>query len=955
VAKAIGLRLQCLIYVCILFSSSVYANEEIAPVRLFSKKQYVLSTNMYVLEDTTNKLTIDEVSSPSYREFFVASDEEIHNFGISTSTYWLRCFVEYPDSYPNINDIQRWYLEVGDTQMDVAELYLSEFDGVFSVLSSDVRTNYETRPVRHVNSIFPVDLMLGQKVTFYIKINKVTSVRFPLIMWTENGFVEKVATEEFLYGVLYGGMLILMIYNIFLYISIREISYIYYVSYLLSVSVFMFLELGHGLVHFESLFWKIDRDYIVYAIWFSIIFSILFAKSFMNTKVWHPRIDRILSGCVIISFVSLGVNSVVDYDISAVWNSSFSILLMPAYMGIVFYIYMQGDVNAKYFFIAWLFNVFGFSMLAAATNKVIPMTPFVIAATPVGILMESLLFSFALANRIKNDQSKAVEADKTAMRYMEQYQSVFDHAFSGMYEMTLKGEFVNVNPAMAKIFGFDNIKAFLKNNDSMANILFDDASRQFIEMMTCDEISNDLNFRYAGKKKVVWVRHSAKLIIGGAGGGHIEGAVEDITQSKLKERVVLEKDQQIFEKKIAEESAQAKSEFLANMNHEIRTPLTAIIGFSESLKDLDVSKENRGKAVDLVVGSSHVLLNLINDILDFSKIDANKLEVENIPVNVSDIVDKIRRSFAAAAESKDLRFDVVYRYPIPSHLLSDPLRIHQVLMNICSNAVKFTDEGSVMLIVSWDDEINKLKFEVVDSGLGISEQIEENLFQIFNQADTSATRQHGGAGLGLAISKQLAMMMGGDISVLSNPGIGSVFTFTISGHFPQNMMWIRQDDLSDLNSDTVISSIKSVGVREKTGSDKAPLLIGSVLLAEDNVVNQKLIERVLKKFGLDVVVVSDGVEVCDYCDDCCSNNEAMPDFVLMDINMPNRDGLEATKYLRSKQYALPIYALTAETSNAEISKALDAGCDGFLTKPLDRKLLFNALAENLLWKLPESK
>jgi len=910
---------------------------------------------MYVLEDKTNTLTIDEVSSPSYREFFVANDEETRNFGISTSTYWLRCLVEYPDAYPNINDIQRWYLEVGDTQMDVAELYISEFDGVFSVLSSDVRTSYETRPVRHVNSVFPVDLMLGQKVIFYIKINKVTSIRFPLIMWAESGFVEKVASEEFLYGVLYGGMFILMIYNLFLYISTREISYIYYVSYLLSVSIFMFLELGHGLIHFENLFWKIDREHIVYAIWFSVIFSLLFAKSFMNTKDEHPRIDFVLSGFVIIAFVTLGVNFFVDYNVSAVWNSSFNALLMPIYMGIVFYIYMQGNVNAKYFFIAWIFNVFGFAMLAAATNKVIPMTPFVIAATPVGILMESLVFSFALANRIKNNQFEAVQADKTAMSYMEQYQSVFDRAFSGMYEMTLKGEIVNVNPAMAKIFGFDSIKELLKHNDSVVKIIFDDASRQFIEMLKFDEVSNDLIFKYTDKKRVVWVRHTAKLIVGGTGRGHIEGSVEDVTQSKLKEMAVLEKDQQILEKKIAEESAQAKSEFLANMNHEIRTPLTAIIGFSESLKDPGMSKGNRDKAVSLVVGSSHVLLNLINDILDFSKIDANKLQVENIPVNVCEVVNKITNDFVAVAESKKLRFDVVFRYPIPSHLLSDPLRIHQVLMNLCSNAVKFTDAGSVMLIVSWDDEINKLKFEIVDSGLGISDQIEENLFQVFNQADTSATRQYGGAGLGLAISKQLAMMMGGDIDVLSKPGVGSVFTFTISGHFPQNMMWIRQDDLSDLNSGNMIGLENGKRKSKQVSPHENPSLIGSVLLAEDNVVNQKLIERVLKKFGLDVIVVSDGVEVCDYCDECCSNNEVMPDFVLMDINMPNRDGLEATKYLRNKQYAFPIYALTAETSNEEISKALDAGCDGFLSKPLDRKLLFNALAENLLRKLPESK
>lgn len=950
-AKAIVIRLLCVLYMCTFMSLLVCADEESAAVRLFSKKQYLLSTHMYVLEDKTNKLTIDEVASPAYRELFIANEDEVHNFGIGTSTFWVRCSVVYPDAYPNINDSQRWYLEVGDTQMDVAELHLAEFDGVFSVLTSDVRTSYEDRPVRHVNSVFPVDLMLGQEVVFYIKIRKVTSIRFPLTMWSEDGFIENVAAEEFLYGVLFGGMFILMIYNLFLFVLTKEISYVYYVSYLLSVSAFMFLELGHGLVQFEELFWKIDREDIVYAIWFSVIFSILFAKSFMHIKKGHPRLNAILNGGATIAFVSLGVNYVETYDVSAIWNSSFNALLMPLYMGIVFYIYIKGNVNAKYFFIAWIFNIFGFSMLAAATSKVIPMTQFVIAATPVGILMESLFFSFALAKRIKNDQSDAVRSDDEAMGYMKQYQSVFDNAFAGIYEMTLEGKIVNVNPAMANIFGFDSVKELLKHNDSMVKALFDEPNKQFVEMLRCDEITNDLSFKYACGNKIVWIRHSAKLILGGVGGGHIEGSVEDVTQSKLKEMAVMEKDQQVVEKKIAEKSAQAKSEFLANMNHEIRTPLTAIIGFSESLKDSAISKEDRSRAVDMVSESSHVLLSLINDILDFSKIDAHKLTVEKIPVNVCDVINKIRCDSVIKAENKNIRFDVVYRYPIPSHLLSDPLRIDQVLTNLCSNAIKFTDSGSVMLIVSWDEEINKLKFEIVDSGLGISKQIEENLFQVFNQADTSATRQYGGAGLGLAISKQLAIMMGGDISVLSKLGVGSVFTFTISGFFPPNMMWIRKDDLSDLNVKRVNGVVNSKGEVKQNHYPAENLLVGTVLLAEDNVVNQKLIERVLKKFGLDVVVVSDGVEACDYCDQC-SKTQDMPDFVLMDINMPNRNGLEATKYLRGKGHTVPIYALTAETSSIEVGKALDAGCDGFLSKPLDMAVLFSSLSENLLHQHP---
>ena len=345
------------------------------------------------------------------------------------------------------------------------------------------------------------------------------------------------------------------------------------------------------------------------------------------------------------------------------------------------------------------------------------------------------------------------------------------------------------------------------------------------------------------------------------------------------------------------------------------------------LKEVNLSDSEKKSATDLVVDNSNILLQLINDILDFSKIEASKLDVEKVAVNVANVVDKVKDDSVAKAEEKELNFNVVYRYPIPSVILGDSMRISQVLSNLCDNAIKFTRKGSVLLVVSWNEERHKLQFEVIDSGSGIRNVDQHKLFQVFDQADTSSTRAHGGSGLGLAISKKLALIMGGDIEVLSEPNRGSAFTFTVGVGLPENVDWMRCADYSP-------SKKQKKPVAE-------PRFSGTVLLAEDNIVNQKLIERVLKRVGVDVVVVSDGVEACDYCE------ENLPDFILMDINMPNRDGLAATQYLRDKGCAVPIYALTAETKRSEINKAIDAGCDGFLSKPLDRKLLFNAMSERL--------
>ena len=928
-------RFTYLVFMFVLISSSVFAEAVLEPVRLFSKDSYLLSTRMQVLEDKTNRLTIDQVASSQFEPSFKSNDQPILNIGISKSTYWLKVSLIYPDAYPNKEEQKQWYLEVGSSQVDKANLYISEYDGVYRVQSSDVRTTYSDRPITHVNSIFPINLTLGQELTLYLKIKKSTSLRIPLVLWTPEGFVRKAGVEEFFYGLFYGGMLILLVYNLFLYVSIRDISYLYYVFYLGNVTIFEMLEMGHGLVHFENVFFVVNREYIVFFIWWMTISAVLFAKSFMHLKATYPELDFSVNIFLAVAVASVLVASFHEVSIAIEWTRIINSIFMTIYIGIVFYVWMKGNVNAKYFFIAWAFNILGFMVFSGVTSTTLPATPLTLAATPMGILLESLFFSFALANRIKSEQSLVIAADEKDMKYMEQYQSAFNHALVGMYKMEVSGRVVSVNPAMADMLGFDDANGLLLHDMSIFNVVFDGGRQQLFEVLEKGGITNNLCFRRCDGK-TVWVAHSARTIVDISGKiMHLEGILEDITQTKLKDLAVRGKEKEIARKTIAEASTHAKSEFLANMNHEIRTPLAAIIGFSESLKDENISARDKENAIELVVDSSNILLQLINDILDFSKIEAGKLDVEKIPVNICSVVNDLRDEFEGKAKHKNLSLDVVYRYPIPSDVLSDPTRIYQILSNLCANAIKFTDIGSVVVVVSWDEDINKLKFEVIDSGQGLEKEVREKLFQVFDQADTSSTRQHGGAGLGLAISKRLANIMGGDIEVLSKSGTGSVFTFTVAAKFPPNMMWIRTNDLS-----------APVHVNQAT---QIPQLRGVVLLAEDNIVNQKLIEKVLKKTGVDVVVVSDGVKVCDYCD------ESLPDFLLMDINMPNRNGLEATKYLRRKGYKIPIYALTAETAKGEIDKALDAGCDGFLSKPIDRALLFSALAENILHKHPNER
>ena len=906
--------------------SSAVAGEESLPVRLFSNASYDLNSNMRILEDPTNELTIDQVASQEYVVDFVPNENGIANLGVSQSTYWVKLSVIYPSSHPNFDERKQWFLEVGRANLDIAELFIPETNGVYTVLTSDIRRKYSERDLIHVNSVFLVTTQLDQEVSLYLKIKSKTSIYLPVTLWTPEGFAAKASTEEFIYGMFLGAMTILLVYNLFIYISIRDIGYLYYVFYLGSITTAEVLESGHGMIHIDQVFGFLKRENIIPLFAVSSISAILFAKDFMSTKKDYPRLDSFLNLISIICLMSAVLYFITDYHVVSLWTRISITGFFPVFMGIIVYCWSQGNKNAKYLFLSWIFNIVGFTVFSGVTNNTFPATAITISALPIGILLEALLLSFALSNRIKNESQAALLADRDSMLSLSRYESIFNNAREGMYKMSLDGKVISANPATIKMLGFNSFRQLYRAETGLASHLFEDPNRQFEEMLTCGVSANDLCFIRRGGVKV-WAHHSARLILGTRGEvSHIEGTILNVTQLKLKEIAIKEQVREHTEKVIAEASTSAKSEFLSNMSHEIRTPLTAIIGFSESLQEVDLSESDKKNATDLVVDNSHILLQLINDILDFSKIEANKLDIEELTVNVAEVVRGVKEAFVTRAEEKGLRFDVVYRYPMPSVILGDPTRISQVLINLCDNAIKFTEKGSVLLMVSWNEEINKLQFEIIDSGRGMVSVDAQKLFQVFEQADTSSTRAHGGSGLGLAISQKLAVIMDGSIDVLSEPNKGSVFTFTVGVRLPEIMTWIRSAEYSP---------------SEKPKKPAVERFSGTVLLAEDNIVNQKLIERVLKKTGVDVIVVTDGVEACDTCD------KALPDFILMDINMPNRDGLAATRYLRDKGYTVPIYALTAETSKEEINKAMDAGCDGFLNKPLNRNLLFKAMAECL--------
>lgn len=385
----------------------------------------------------------------------------------------------------------------------------------------------------------------------------------------------------------------------------------------------------------------------------------------------------------------------------------------------------------------------------------------------------------------------------------------------------------------------------------------------------------------------------------------------------------------LADKRAAMSANHAKSSFLANMSHEIRTPLTAIIGYGESLLDEGQNEQERMDASQSIIRNGEHLLNIVNDILDLSKIEANMLEIERINCSLFDVVSDLEQMLLPRAIKKGLGFIVDYRYPLPKRIYTDPVRLRQILLNLCGNAIKFTSSGYIKVIVAFDRAQDNLTIDVIDTGIGMNEDQMRKIFKDFSQADSSTNRKYGGTGLGLALSKQLAEALDGSIKVTSEPDKGSRFMLSLS--------CVVDTDVEYVNTLTDVSFEYSVSPR----SLKDVAYSGKVLLAEDTVDNQKLIKMMLTKIGIEVQIVENGEEAL-----ATAPGQDF-DLVLMDVQMPHMDGLTAVRLLREARYDKPVVALTANALRENQQVCLDSGFDDFLLKPIDRKRLFTVLDKYL--------
>ena len=559
------------------------------------------------------------------------------------------------------------------------------------------------------------------------------------------------------------------------------------------------------------------------------------------------------------------------------------------------------------------------------------------AGNPVGIM------------GVTRDISARKQAEESLQRSEERYRRVVETTNEWVWEVDDKAVYTYASPKVKELLGYEPEEIVGRSAfDFMPPDEAQRVGRLFGETAARGEslvaLENTLLHK-DGSRVVVETTGEPMFDAEGRLVGY-QGCDRDVTARKIAERelkdysAALEDANRTLKKLYvaAEAATRAKSEFLANMSHEIRTPMTAILGFTELLLGSLHAAEDIEAALTIKRNGDY-LLNLINDILDLTKIEVGKLEIEPIACSPAAIVAETASLMQCRAAEKNLALDVEFDGPVPETIRSDPLRLRQILINLLGNAVKFTELGGVRLVVKLQQDERdspQLRFDVIDTGIGIAESQLAALFRPFMQCDASTSRKFGGTGLGLAISKRLATMLGGDIIVSSRPGAGSTFSLTIA--------------TGPLVNTRMIENYENAGAYARrqlpAGDGSSAKLDCRLLLVEDGPDNQRLISFLLRKAGAEVELAENGQRAQELIHDAQRLGRPF-DLILMDMQMPVVDGYEATRRLRAEGFKYPIIALTAHAMSGDRARCLEAGCDDYVSKPIDKTTLLETVARRI--------
>lgn len=751
--------------------------------------EYPLGNSVRFLKDPQGRFKAGDVLAGRHNSKLFSVDSRYADFGFDPSVYWLVFRLVYsPDD--QAQQSRHWWLMARYPLLDDVDVYLDPPNGVVRRVELG-----DQRPIANNALVYPAALMAlklkpGETYKVAIRVQTGSSKQLGFDVWSGNRLAEHMAHESLFRGVFYGIMLIMVLYNLFIFLSIRDRAYLYYVLGIASFLVSNSTMDGSFWVWFRLSDPAWYNQLLPISMGLTWVWLNQFTRSFLQTKKTAPFLDRIVFFFLIASIWMAGLTLFADYDlaINVTTRATLLFALGNSFVGIL--LWRRGYLTARYFTLAWVAFMLGVMSIFLYVFDLMPYNYFLGHGVQIGAFASVLLLALALADRI-NAQKRETErarrrallakrdadaANQRAQQNLRMYQHLYENASEGIFQCSLDGRFLSANPSLAATFGFESPATLMATVSDIAADCYvnPDERHEFEKRVLRDRRVTEFESQYRrADGSLFWGSSSAHLVLDGEGKpAYFEGSLVDITERKEKEKALRERE-------AAQASATAKSEFLANMSHEIRTPMNAIIGFADLALRSDLTDKQRGYLTK-IEHASNALLGIINDVLDFSKIEAGKLDLESVPFDLNHVVGDVVDMLSHRVAEKDLELTVTISRESATALVGDPLRLGQILINLTNNAIKFTTEGEILIRISELQTIDSrtcLQFRVKDTGIGIRRDQVAKLFSPFTQADGSTTRKYGGTGLGLTICRKLVEMMDGEIWAESQEGQGSEFIF----------------------------------------------------------------------------------------------------------------------------------------------------------------------------------
>jgi len=883
-----------------------------------------LGNHMMVFEDSTAELSIDEILSPNNTYEFTRSVDPVPGYGYTNSAYWLKLEILADELKED------WLLEIAYAPLDRINVYFIESNGnqyIEKVAGDGVP--YENRDVEYHHAVFQLPKLSADPQVVYLRIESESSMQLPIALWPSSAFTSKMISETLMWGVYFGCLLIMGVYNLFLCFSVREKVYAYYAFYVFSIIAFQLTVHGISSKYLWPEYPAITNPFLLVALNLIGIFAALFSKDFLRLR----QHSTWMNGLINASIFGFGLLIVVSYILPYILLLKITIVLFSA--GIITltfsgaYCWKKGYQAARIYLAAWLTLLLGALLYSLKTLGIVPSNMVTNYSVTIGSTLEVMLLSLALGDRINQEIESKNSAQKSSILNLRKYEGLYEEAIEGLFQYSLADRSIKCNVAMANLCGFKTTQEFVGSN--YWNELSNASSYKKIEKLLFrqGELKDEdilINNEYLLTPR--WCSLSIRLLFNDAGKPErIEGILIDISERKLREEVQgqnLEAQNQLL---LVREEALSnlhkaddlKNEFMATLSHELRTPMNGILGCVQLLE----SHQNNPDAKEAFGGlekSSAEMIGLVNRLLDFTEIQSGKYELQEKSFSLPPVLDQILYLSNIRCKEKGIVFSLNTTKNVPAVLYGDQEKIVMMLENLIDNAIRFTNSGSVIVTVSAEVVANKvagkdtkISVSVMDTGIGISKESKDEIFSMFTQAKGGMDRNHGGLGLGLSLCQRYAELMGGELTFTTEQGRGSEFVCSIP--------------LKAMPDNTVLPEKMEFQCAVRSAS---------ILVVEDNKTNQLVLLGILKKLGHTAEVANNGAEALGVL--ACKQF----DLILMDCQMPVMDGLEATRQIRRNNEGnknTPIIAITANAMSGDRQRCLTAGMNDYIKKPFKKEIL----------------